>query len=113
MHVETRKECLEWCCGMLALRPERGVWGGVVGVSSGEECSRFGLMGCLRAVCGDPVCGEADGATTTDPIRAHGQPLRCAVGRAACQRFSYCVPSPCPGRGQVARSSPDSRGLAP
>ena len=34
-----------------AQRPERGVWSGVVGgISSGEECSRVGLMECLWAV---------------------------------------------------------------
>jgi hypothetical protein len=36
---------------------------GRLGVSSSQECSHFGLMGCLRAVRGDHVGREADGPT--------------------------------------------------
>lgn len=36
---------------------------GRLGVSSSQECSHFGLMGCLRAGRGDHVGREADGPT--------------------------------------------------
>src|SRR5450755_986316 len=55
---------------------------------------------------------HTDVSATTNPTHGHVRPLRCAFELVVCQRFSDCVLSPCPGRGKVARTSPDSRVLA-